>query len=104
MNSPRDAPLAHHEGPLVPRSHGEVTDSSFASKAKQHSLFVTYHVFCVSGGDGWPTDEMPPGGNGLVHPFPGGAYIFTGIHTGPVTVTFRQFNEAPTEFDPNPWD
>jgi hypothetical protein len=69
-----------------------------------HSLFVTYHVFCVADGDHWPAGDIPFEGNGLVHPFPGGAYVFTGIHTGPVNIRIRRLSGAPVDLDLGEWE
>ena len=62
-------------------------------------LHVTYHAFGLIEDDlDWP-EETPPSGNGLVHPFPGGALISTGIHTGMVNVETRACRVPPTHLD-----
>lgn len=62
-------------------------------------LFVTYHAFgVIENGIDWPIDAPPPA-NGLIDPFPGGALVYTGIHTGRVTVQTVTYSEAPTDLD-----
>ncbi len=61
-------------------------------------VFVTYHTFGVIDGDDWPHDEPGPG-NGLIYPVGNGAAIYTGIHTGPVTVQALAFDRPPERLD-----
>ncbi|MBU2666245.1 hypothetical protein KOI35_22340 [Actinoplanes bogorensis] len=58
-------------------------------------LHVSYHAFGIIDDDlDWPLDP-PPSGNGLIHPFRGGAFVSTGIHSGRIVVRTGAFDAAP---------
>ncbi|RZU51292.1 hypothetical protein EV385_3103 [Krasilnikovia cinnamomea] len=65
----------------------------------ESDLFVTYHTFGLVDGDrDWPAD-LPSPTNGLIHPYPGGALLYTGIHTGQVHVQVRTSPAPPAQLD-----
>ncbi|GID30490.1 hypothetical protein [Paractinoplanes brasiliensis] len=67
-------------------------------------LHVTYHAFGVIDNKAeWPLD-LPAPPNGLIHPFPGGAFVYTGIHSGLVNVQIVTFTEAPPPDTSNNWE
>lgn len=61
-------------------------------------LHVSYHTFGLIDGEDWP-DEDPADSNGLVTAYTAGAAVFTGIHSGKISVVVSAFDTAPAQVD-----
>ena len=62
-------------------------------------LPISHHAFGIIENDmEWPADA-PMGSNSLIHPFPGGAFLYTGIHTGTVSVQTATYSRPPVDLD-----
>ncbi|WP_433788636.1 hypothetical protein [Actinoplanes sp. CA-252034] len=61
-------------------------------------LHISYHTFGLIDGEDWPNEE-PKDSNGLVAAYTAGAAVFTGIHSGKISVVVSALDTAPAQAD-----